>query len=33
MVMMEGLNCIELLGYNWHAIGLEVFRDIPTVCR
>ncbi|KHG15655.1 hypothetical protein F383_20728 [Gossypium arboreum] len=24
---------VRLVEYNWHAIGLEVFRDIPTVCR
>ncbi|KHF97452.1 Proline--tRNA ligase [Gossypium arboreum] len=24
---------VGLVGYSWYAIGLEVFRDIPTVCR
>ena len=27
------INSVGLVGYSWHAIGLEVFRDIPTVCR
>ncbi|KHG17849.1 hypothetical protein F383_05482 [Gossypium arboreum] len=24
---------VGLVGYSLHAIGLEVFRDIPTLCR
>ncbi|KHF97815.1 hypothetical protein F383_37203 [Gossypium arboreum] len=24
---------VGLVRYSWHAIRLEVFKDIPTLCR